>query len=164
NCLAIQQGNEPAHWTYKAFVGLAPVHILRPINRRKLFRETFRQNLGRSTTLFCDFRRNTIAFGSGNHLKLGDVYSGFLGETVGCRSRLAVLVSNVYRGTRYLFDNIRLSSRYSLRHHGQAPRRFERSDISAAKPLTGQYARNPLAQFLRRGVNHPRGNFFAPYL
>ena len=128
------------------------------------FGKSFGKNFRRAATLLRDLGREVFALRSSNSFQLGNVDASFLGEGVGRRSGLAILICDVDRRSGNLLDDVGLRGGNAGGQDRKAPRSVEVSDLASRQSLAAQQRYNTLAQFVRGGVNHPRRNFFAPDL
>src|SRR6185437_5522579 len=76
----IEHGHQPAHWTHKSFVGLAPIHILWPVDRGDLFRQHLRQDLSCAASFGRDFCRKVLSLGSRDPFELRNLNTSLFCE------------------------------------------------------------------------------------
>ena len=115
NRLLVEHRHQPPHRTHKTFIRLAPVHILRPVDRGDFLGQILRENLGGAPAFLGNFRGQVLALRRGDPLQLRNVDSSLLGKRMRRRRRLTILICNVHRRPGHLLGNIRLS-------HGNAGR------------------------------------------
>ncbi len=161
NCFVVEHGYQPAHRAHEAFVGLAPVHVLGPVNGGEFLRQAFGENLSGSAALFGNFGGNVLALGRGDSLQLRNLDARLAGEGLRGRRRLTVFICDVDRRSIDLLDDVSLRRRDASGHHRQAPWRIEMRDFAARQALAGQQSSDAVTQFLRGRRNHPRRNLFA---
>ena len=160
--LAVEHGHQPAHRAHEALAGLAPVHILGPVNGCDLFGQGFGENFSGRAPLLADYRGQVFALRSCDALQLGDIDAGFFGEGMRGRSGLAIFERNRDRWAGLFLDDRRLGGWNIRRQHRQAARRIEISQgTRGQQPFAVEQLVHALAQFERRRVNHPRRNLFA---
>ncbi len=160
--VAIEHGHQPAHRTHEALAGLAPVHVLRPVNGCDLFGQGLGQNFSGRAPLLPDYRGQVLALRSCDALQLGDLHAGFFCEGVRGRSGLAIFERNRDRWAGLFLDDLWLDGRNIRRQHRQAARRIEISQgTRGQQPFAVEELVQALAQFERRRVDHPRRNLFA---
>ena len=86
----------------------------------------------------------------------------FLCERVRRRCRLPVLEGDSHSRTGDLFADIGLRCRNAGGEHGQTPRSVEIGHrVLGVQPFTVEKRVHAFAEFLRRGIDHPRWNLFA---
>ena len=160
--LLIEHRHQPAHRTNEHFPALAPVHILRPVERGDFLGKSLGKNLGGGAAFPRDRGRQVFALGSADFLQLADIHADFLGKRMRCRSRLPILICDLRGRPVHLLGNVRLRGGNAGSQNGQTARRVEMRNRSGwFEALALQQRVQAFAQLARSGVNHPRRNFFA---
>ena len=108
NRFLVEHRHQPAHRTHKALVRLAPVHILRPVDRGNFLGQILRQNLGRAPAFLRDLRGQIFALRSRDLLQLRNVDASLLGERMRRRRWLTIFICDVHRRPGDLLGHIRL--------------------------------------------------------
>ena len=161
NSLVVQHRNQPAHRPHEPLCRLAPIHVLRPIDRRNFLGKIFGQNVGRAPAFFGDFRGQIFALGRADLLQSRYVHASLSGKGMSCRGWFTILIGDIHRRSGDLLRCVRLGRRNSLSHRRQSPRRIEMDDFAGRQAFPDQQSGDALAQFLRGRVDHPRRNLFA---
>ncbi len=128
------------------FAALAPVHVLRPVERRDFLGQSFGQNLGGGTPFAGDGGGQVLAFRSAHLSSRLDLHSDLFGEGVRCGSGLAILVGNLRRRSRHLLGDVGLRGS----HPGpspQAARGGQGGNPGLSQMLAFQQLSHPISQF-----------------
>ncbi len=166
-----QQTRHPQHGPHKPLrFTLAPIHVLGPVNCRKLLRHLRRNHFCSSTTLLHHAGRKILTLRRLNALQLAHRNAVLARKRLGRRSRHAILERNLHRRPRNFLGQHRLLVQHVLHPHSQPSRRgvrlrkparrIKRRNTLGHQPRTLQH-RNRAAQQLRLCArNHPCRNFF----
>ena len=117
NRLPVEHRHHPPHRTHKPLARLAPVHILRPVDRGNFNRKILRENLARTPAFLGDFRGQVFALRSCDLLQLRDVDSSLLRKRMRRRRGLTIFIGDVHRRPSHLLGDIRLSRGEATSHH-----------------------------------------------
>ena len=164
NCLAIEHCHQPAHRAHETLTGLAPIHILGPVDARDFFGKSFGQDFGRGAPFLRDLCGEVLALCGGDSFQPSDVDSGLPGKGVGGGCGLAVFVRDVDGWSGDLFDDIGLGGSDARGHDSQAAGSLQRGDFSSGETLASKQRAHAFAQFLGGRIDHAGRNFFATNL
>ena len=105
----VKHRQQPAHRAHKSLrLAGAPVHVLGPVERLNLFRQSLGQHLRRAPALFRHCGRKIFPFRIAHLVQLGNLHSGFPGKSFSRSCRLAVFEGDLQRWTKDLFGHIGL--------------------------------------------------------